>query len=141
MAVASPAGPGADIPQLEPEAVALADGEGIEAALIWLQSRPGIHSARQKWLLRLLMARVAEQYGKNDLAVHLLAELGEQAEDVTLGQWEPGLLFEVLARHLKLLRIKAGRSEADKARLNPVMEQLLAGLITLDPARAAVLCG
>lgn len=141
MAAASSADHSDDILQLEPEAVALADGEGIEAALIWLQNRPGIHSARQKWLLRLLMARVAEQYGKNDLALHLLAELGEQAEDVTLGQWEPGLLFEVLARHLKLLRIKAGRSEADKARLNPVMEQLLAGLITLDPARAAVLCG
>lgn len=130
-----------DILALEPEAVALADSEGVEAALGWLQSRPGSNSARQKWLLRLLMARLADQFGKNDLAACLLAGLGEQAGELTLAQWEPGLLFEVQARHLKLLRIKAGRSEADKTRLTPLMEQLLAALIAIDPARAAVLCG
>lgn len=37
--------------------------------------------------------------------------------------------------------MKAGRGDSDKARLNNEMEQLLAGLITIDPARAAVLCG
>lgn len=130
-----------DILALEPEAVAVADSDGPEAALTWLQNRPGITTSRQKWLLRLLMARVAEQYGKNELATHLFSELGAQAGDITLSLWEPGLLFEVRARHLKLLRLKAGRSEADKARLGPVMEQLLAGLIELDPVRAAVLCG
>ncbi|HHL2502300.1 TPA: type VI secretion system protein TssA [Yersinia enterocolitica] len=130
-----------DILQLEQEAVALADSEGTEAAMNWLQNRPGITTARQKWLVRLLMARVAEQYGKNELATHLFSELGSQAEGVTLAQWEPGLLFEVRARHLKLLRMKAGRSESDKTRLQPEMEHLLAGLIALDPARAAVLCG
>jgi type VI secretion system protein VasJ len=129
-----------DILALEPEAVALADSEGPDAALGWLQTRPGMTTDRQKWLLRLLMGRIAEQYGKNDLAVHLFAELGERAREVTLSEWEPELLFEVQARHLKLLRLKAGRSEADKARLTPVMDQLLAGLI-VDPARAAVLCG
>lgn len=130
-----------DILALEPEAVALADSEGPEAALGWLQTRPGIATARQQWLLRLLMGRIAEQYGKNDLAVHLFAELGERAREVTLSNWEPELLFEVQARHLKLLRLKAGRSEADKTRFTPVMDQLLAGLIAVDPARAAVLCG
>ncbi|ANS42243.1 type VI secretion system protein TssA [Serratia inhibens] len=140
-AAAPGAGADDDILQLEPEAVALADSEGTEVALSWLQHRPGITTVRQQWLVRLLMARVAEQYGKNELAMHLLAELGSQAEGVTLVQWEQGLLFEVRARHLKLLRIKAGRSEADKACLTPVMERLLAGLISIDPARAAVLCG
>ncbi|MNH38877.1 hypothetical protein D3C85_1884040 [compost metagenome] len=60
---------------------------------------------------------------------------------MTLTQWEPGLLFEVKARRLKLLRMKAGRSDTDKARMQRDMEGLLAGLISLDPARAAVLCG
>lgn len=129
-----------DILSLEPEVVALADSEGPDAALGWLQNRPGITTDRQRWLLRLLMGRIAEQYGKNDLAVHLFAELGERAGTVTLTEWEPELLFEVRARHLKLLRLKAGRSEADKTRFTPVMDQLLAGLIRLDPARAAVLC-
>ncbi|MBB1199820.1 type VI secretion system protein TssA [Enterobacteriaceae bacterium 89] len=130
-----------DLLALEPEALALADSKGLEAALNWLQSRPGITTTRQRWLLRLLMGRIAEQYGKNELAVHLFAELGEQADHVTLNDWEPDLLFEVRARHLKLLRTKAGRSEAEKTRLTPLMDQLLAGLIDIDPSRAAVLCG
>ncbi|MCJ8539105.1 type VI secretion protein, partial [Enterobacter cloacae] len=33
------------------------------------------------------------------------------------------------------------RSEADKSRLQPEMDQLLTGLIALDPAGSAVLCG
>ncbi|WP_075182372.1 type VI secretion system protein TssA [Pantoea sp. 1.19] len=134
------AGDNDDILALEPEAMALADSDGPDAALGWLQNRPGITSARQRWLLRLLMGRIAEQYGKNELAMHLFAELGEQAGELTLSAWEPALWFEVQARHLKLLRLKAARSEADKARLTPVMDQLLAGLIAVDPSRAAVLC-
>ncbi len=88
-----------------------------------------------------MKARVAEQTGKNELALHLLGELDDGATAVTLTQWEPGLLFEVKARRLQLLRMKAGRSEADKARLNPEMELLLAGLVAIDPVKAAVLCG
>lgn len=135
-----PAGNNDDILQLESEALMLADSSGTEAALAWLQNRPGMTTSRQQWLLRLVMARVAEQYGKSELATHLLDELGTQATALPLSQWEPALLFEVRARHLKLLRIRAGRSEADKQRLGPVMEQLLATLIAIDPARAAVLC-
>lgn len=59
----------------------------------------------------------------------------------TLEDREPALLFEVLARRLKLLRMKAGHSESDKARLMPEMDTLLAGLIVIDPACAMVLCG
>ncbi|VUS75928.1 hypothetical protein SPARK1531C2_02739 [Klebsiella grimontii] len=129
-----------DILQLEPEALALADSDGPDAALVWLQSRPGITTARSRWLLRLLMARIAEQTGKNELALHLLGELDSRSANLTLNQWEPGLLFEVKARRLKLLRMKAGRSEAEKMRFQPEMEQLLTGLIAIDPSRAAVLC-
>lgn len=129
-----------DILQLEPEALVLADSEGPDAALDWLQNRPGITTSRSRWLLRLLMARIAEQTGKIELALHLLAELDTHSTTLTLTQWEPGLLFEVKARRLKLLRMKAGRSEAEKIRLQPEMELLLGGLIAIDPARAAVLC-
>ncbi|WP_105573103.1 type VI secretion system protein TssA [Cronobacter sakazakii] len=129
-----------EVLQLEPEAVALADSDGIDAALGWLQTRPALTTPRQRWLLRLLMARLAEQYGKNDLALHLLAALDAGASQMTLAQWEPALLFEVGARRLRLMRMKAGRSDAEKARLQTDMEQLLAALIAIDPARAAVLC-
>lgn len=130
-----------DILQLEPEALAQADSEGVEAALNWLQNRPGTRTPRHQWLLRLLMARVAEQYGKNDMALYLLGELDGNATTLTLTHWEPELLFEVKARRLKLLRMKATRAESDKPRLQNEMESLLAGLIAIDPARAAVLCG
>ncbi|EPT6930751.1 type VI secretion system protein TssA [Cronobacter malonaticus] len=129
-----------EVLQLEPEAVALADSDGIDASLGWLQTRPALTTPRQRWLQRLLMARLAEQYGKNDLALHLLAALDAGASQMTLSQWEPALLFEVGARRLRLLRMKAGRSDAEKARLQTDMEHLLARLIAIDPARAAVLC-
>lgn len=75
------------------------------------------------------------------MALHLLGELEGNAAQMTLTQWEPELLFEVKARRLKLLRMKASRTESDKSRLHSEMENLLAGLVALDPARAAVLCG
>jgi type VI secretion system protein VasJ len=37
--------------------------------------------------------------------------------------------------------MKANRSDSDKQRLTPAMDDLLSGLILLDPVRAAVLCG
>lgn len=130
-----------DILALEPEALEKADSEGLDATLRWLQTRPGTDNARDKWLLRLLMARVAEQKGKNELALHLLGELDSAAQSITLTQWTPELLFEVKSRRLRLLRMKATRSETDKSRFQPEMDLLLAGLIALDPAGSAVLCG
>lgn len=130
-----------DVLMLEPEVLAKADSEGIEAALNWLQVQPGYTSFRDRWLIRLLMARVTEQFGKNEMAMHLLGGLDSEACSITLEGWAPELIFEVKARRLKLLRARAGRSEADKTRLQPEMDILLSGLISLDPARAAVLCG
>lgn len=130
-----------DILQLEAEALAIADNDGADAAINWLQNRPGTSNSRNRWLLRLLMSRIAEQTGNNELAHHLLSELGAHACTLPLAEWEPELIFEVKARHLRLLRMKAGRNESDKTRLQPEMDRLLAELITIDPARAAVLCG
>lgn len=79
---------------------------------------------------------MAEQYGRNDMALYLPGELTTSAPQLMLEDWESVLLFEVQAR-----RLKAGRSESDKARLMPEMESLFAGLIAIDPARAMVFCG
>ncbi|RSK65152.1 type VI secretion system protein TssA [Enterobacter huaxiensis] len=129
-----------DVLALEPEALERADTDGLDAALHWLQTRPGMDATKDKWLLRLLMARVAEQKGKNELALHLLGDLDSAAQSITLTQWTPALLFEVKSRRLRLLRMKAARSETDKSRLQPEMTLLLSGLIALDPASSAVLC-
>ncbi len=63
------------------------------------------------------------------------------AQSITLTQWTPALLFEVKSRRLRLLRLKAAHSETDKSRLQPEMDLLLSGLIAIDPASSAVLCG
>ncbi|NIF25144.1 type VI secretion system protein TssA [Pantoea sp. Tr-811] len=130
-----------DILALEPEALAQADAEGIEQALAWLANRPDAQAGRQRWLLRLLMARVAEQYGKAELAIHVFTELDTAAHHHALADWEPELVFEVKARLLKLLRVKAQRNDADRPALARQMEQQLAALVAIDPVRAAVLCG
>ncbi len=129
-----------DILALESEALERADSDGLDAALSWLQARPGVISAREQWLVRLLMARLCEQCGRSEMALHLLDELNQHGERMTLAQWSPEFMFEVRARRLKLLRGKAARSESDKQRLQPEMDVLLSGLIALDPSRAAVLC-
>ncbi len=130
-----------DILALEGEALAQADSEGVEAALAWLAARPDIHSGRHRWLLRLLMARVAEQCGKSELAVHLLDELDRRAHAQALLEWEPELAFEVKGRLLKLLRSRGVHNPPDKAALQLRMDGLLASLVAIDPLRAAVLCG
>lgn len=140
-APANPVPVDADILALESEALAQADSDGAEAALAWLGSRPGVHTGRQRWLVRLLMARVAEQCGKADLAIHLLGELESTAQRQALAEWEPDLTFEVQARLLKLLRLKSQRNDADRQALGRHMEALLAALVGIDPVRAAVLCG
>jgi type VI secretion system protein VasJ len=129
-----------EILSLEGEALAQADSDGIEQALAWLAARPDVQTGRQRWLLRLLMARVAEQHGKSDLAIHLLGELDASGQRQALAEWEPELSFEVKARLLKLLRVKAQRADADKPSLAKRMEPLFAALVAIDPVRAAVLC-
>ena len=130
-----------DILALEGEALAQADSQGVEAALDWLAARPEGRAGRQRWLLRLLMARVCEQYGKTDLALHLLSDLDAVGERQALAGWEPELQFEIKARLLKLLRVRSQRGDADRAALALRMETLLAALVAIDPVRAAVLCG
>ncbi len=138
---AMPAAADTEILALEDEALAQADSNGVDAAIAWLDARPGIDSGRQRWLLRLLMARVAEQMGKSELALHLLAELESVACRRALATWEPVLGFEVKARLLKLLRLRAQRGETDRASLILRMDRLLTELVAIDPVRAAVLCG
>ncbi|EFB70432.1 type VI secretion system protein TssA [Providencia rustigianii] len=132
-------GDNASVLALEQEALTQADSDGIEAALAWLISHPSIQTVRQKWLLKLVMARVAEQFARHDLALNLLRELDNSAEQMHLADWEPHSLFEVKARQLQLLRSKAQRTPSDKTDLQHQMAELLAQLTQLDAVRALVL--
>ncbi len=53
-----------DIVALMPEAQEKTDNDGLDATFHWLQTRPDTDSTADKWLLRLLMARVARQKAK-----------------------------------------------------------------------------
>ncbi|WP_240494332.1 type VI secretion system domain-containing protein [Pantoea sp. 1.19] len=118
------------------------DTKGPEAALAWLHpSQPGMDTPRHRWLMRLLMARMAEQGGRNGVARHLPDELTAGAPQLSLVNWEPARWFALQAHRLTLLRRKAGRSESDKTRLMPEMDNLPARRIAIEPARATVLCG
>lgn len=133
-----------DILALESEAIHLADTENIDAALRWISNIPNVANARDRFLQQLLMARVAEQYGKHEMSIHLLYQLlGTQAIEseptCLLAEWEPDLLFEVYARLLKLLRNKHVR-DTDKSLYQKRADPLLAALIRIDPVRASVLC-
>ncbi|MCC8366072.1 type VI secretion system protein TssA [Xenorhabdus sp. PB61.4] len=130
-----------DILSLEAEAIAQADSDGLEKAMAWLQSRPAVTTPRQRWMMRLLMSRVAEQFGRNDLALHLLSELDTTAGTLTLVQWEPELAFEIKARRLQLLRAKSQRNSTDKTVMAQQLDELLAELVRLDPVRSVVLYG
>lgn len=124
---------------LEAEAITQADNEGIEVALKWLQHRSDITTPRQRWLLHLVMARVAEQFAKQDLALNLLRELDKNALSMSLTQWEPDYVFEIKARQLHLYRAKIQRNTSDKTRIEQQMEQLLSELTTINPVRSAIL--
>lgn len=140
-AAVAPAAVASDVLALEHEALAQADMHGVEQALAWLAARPEPGSGRERWQLRLVMARVAEQHGKHELALNLFGNLDASAQCHALAEWEPALCFEVKARLLKLLRLKAQRNDADRPALARQMEAQLAALVALDPVRAAVLCG
>lgn len=132
--------PDSDVLLLHDEALAKADAEGLDIALLWLQCQPTITTFRQRWLLRLLMSRVAEVHGNEALALYLLHALNAEAQNFNLPQWEPNLCFETQVRELRLLRLKTQRNGADKAELNLRIDTLQAELVTLDPARAAAFC-
>ncbi len=76
-----------DILALEPEALEKADTDGLDAALHWIQTRPGTESTKEKWLLRLLMARVAEQKGKNDLTLIFCENSTMRRDRMAFTQW------------------------------------------------------
>jgi type VI secretion system protein VasJ len=130
---------GIDWPEIEAQARGLLDSEGLDATLAWLTQLPGPMSARQRFLQRWLMARLADQAGRADLAQHLLHELDASMRELDVVRWEPSLTFEVKHHLLRVMRQGLNRKHADKVTLTNRIEQLLGELTRLDPARAVTL--
>lgn len=126
-------------PEIEAQARDVAAAQGLEAAFAWLETLPGARSERQRFLMRLVMARLAEHTSRADTAVPLLAELDATARSVTLIRWEPALAFEVKYQLVKALKSRSHRKDVDKSALARRIEQLQGELVVLDPARTLTL--
>ncbi|WP_261821473.1 type VI secretion system protein TssA [Pragia fontium] len=122
--------------EIEQQSMEIAGRDGLEAAFNWIYSLPDMQTDRQRYLQRMLLARVAEQQGQRDVAIRLLKALNERVEGYRLLGWEPDLVFEVKARLLKLIQHKSQLKDADKDGLGKEAEALLSELTALHPARA-----
>ncbi|QYD71772.1 type VI secretion system protein TssA [Paraburkholderia edwinii] len=133
------AGTAGDWPEIEAQARDIAAADGIEAAFVWLDALPGLRTGRQRYLQRLVMARIADHSGHADAALALLAELDASARAVPLARWEPALMFEVKHHLVRMLKAQSQRKDADKPALARRVGDLQAELTVLDPARALAL--
>ncbi|WP_085247103.1 type VI secretion system protein TssA [Gilliamella mensalis] len=122
--------------EIEKQALELAHAENLETAFQWLQNLPLLRSPKQRYLLQYTQARVAEQFGKQDIALNLLIGLNNQQQSLTLIQWEQELLFDVKRCLLRLIKQKSKSKEMLTPHLLELVELLQQELIQLDPARA-----
>jgi type VI secretion system protein VasJ len=125
-----------DWPEIEAQARDLAGRDGLEAAFAWLDALPGMKTERHRFLLRLVMARLADHTGRADTSLALLGELDAQARTLAVTRWEPALVFEVRQQLVRVLKAASHRKDADKPALARRIAELQAELTVLDPARA-----
>jgi len=122
--------------EMAAQAAELATAQSLDAALAWLQRLPTHDGERDRFLRQLVMARVAEQAGRIDAAMHLLSALDLAVARFQLGTWEPSLAFEAKQHLLRLLKVRLHRKDADKAALAQRIDALTGDLTLIDPARA-----
>ncbi|GGP18196.1 type VI secretion-associated protein [Silvimonas iriomotensis] len=116
-------------------ASATATEKGLEAAWQWVRDLPHVPGAHQQCLRTLLMAQLAEQHGRSDMALHLLTELDGMIETFRLDQWAPALAFEIKAQQWRVLQQRAQRKDVDKITLQQRLEHVHGALAALDPVR------
>ncbi|KFA59589.1 type VI secretion system ImpA domain-containing protein [Gilliamella sp. wkB18] len=122
--------------EIEKQAQELARSENLEKSFQWLQNLPSVRSPKQRYLLQYTQARIAEQLGKQDIALKLLIGLNNQQETLTLIQWEPELIFDVKRFLLRLMKQKSQLKDGIKVNLPEQIDLLQHELMQLDPARA-----
>jgi type VI secretion system protein VasJ len=132
-------GTSGDWREIEAQARDIVASQSLEAAFAWLAALPGVNTERQRYLQRLVMARLADHAGRTDAALPLLTELDAVAQSMSLIRWDPALAFEVKHHLLKALKTLSGRKDADKAALLRRIDQLQGELTVLDPARTLAL--
>lgn len=122
--------------EIEKQALELAHDENLEKSFQWLQNLPLLRSAKQQYFLRYTQAKIAEQFGKHDIALNILEGLNDQQQSMTLLQWEPELLFDIKQCLLRLIKQKNQFKESINPDLSKQIELLQQQLMQLDPAKA-----
>lgn len=128
-------GAAGDWPEIEAQARDMMATQSLEVAFAWLEALPGIRNERQRYLQRMVMARLAGQAGRADAAVPLLDALDAALDTLPLARWEPGLAFEVKQQLVRAFKAMGNRKDQDKAALTVRIAQLQAEMMVLDPAR------
>ena len=109
------AGSDPSLQDISQEARLLAEQQGLETALAWLQTLPQPRGMR----------------GQTE-------RLESQVCSPAICQWDPELAFEVKLTYQQLLRSR-GRKENDKQQLNLQLQRLQQELSLLNPLRSALL--
>ncbi|MDR3428731.1 type VI secretion system protein TssA [Silvimonas sp.] len=135
----TPSGGDVDWQETERQAIELAASAGLENAFQWLRDLPVIPGERNRLMRQLLLASLAENHGRADMAMHLLVTLDRDIDVYQLGRWEPGLAFEIKVRQLRLLRQRYQRKDVDKITLASRMDGLVESMTALDPLRTLAL--
>ncbi|BBF86432.1 uncharacterized protein ImpA [Aquitalea magnusonii] len=129
---------GTDLKDIGQQAQLLAEQQGLEAALGWLQSLPRPHGLRQQAQQLLLTAQLAESCDRADIALGIVSGLEQQLCSQEICQWDPELVFDIKASHLQLLRQRGRRKDADKQTLHGQMQRLQQDMSLLNPLRTAL---
>jgi len=124
-----------DWPEIEAQARDMVANRSLEAAFAWLEALPGVHNERQRYLQRLVMARLAEQTGRTETACALLESLDALARTLPVTRWEPTLVFDVRHQLMRTLKALGSRKDQDKAAIARRIGELQAELTVLEPAR------
>jgi type VI secretion system protein VasJ len=80
---------------------------------------------RDRATIRLEAARLCRHAGRADVAAALLAGLDDEMSRHSAAQWEPELLAEVLAEHIRCLRAAPGAPGAPERGEDPLAERAL----------------
>lgn len=131
---------GTDLKDIGQQARLLAEQQGLEAALGWLQTLPRAQGMRQQAQQLLLTAQLAESCGRADIALGIVSGLEQELCSQEICRWDPELVFDIKASHLQLLRQRGRRKDGDKQTLHGQMQRLQQDMSLLNPLRTALLC-
>ncbi|WP_052693889.1 type VI secretion system protein TssA [Aquitalea pelogenes] len=128
-----------DLTDIGQQARLLAEQQGLEAALGWLQTLPRPLGLRQQAQQLLLTAQLAESCGRADIALGIVSGLEQELCSQEICRWDPELVFDIKASHLQLLRQRGRRKDVDKQTLHGQMQRLQQDMSLLNPLRTALL--